>query len=145
MVQCGLPRRSRRVARACRNSLLWYNPSIVNLALSNARACRNSLLWYNASNVVRTRAKARACRNSLLWYNTLRSFSTACIARACRNSLLWYNDRKIRPNEVLLGLVGIPCYGTMRCGERIGRRRLGLVGIPCYGTIRDLSAPCGDR
>ena len=36
---------------------------------------------------------------------------------------------------VVLGLVGIPCYGTIFGVVVPFANVLGLVGIPCYGTI----------
>ena len=57
------------------------------------------------------------------------------VARACRNSLLWYNGRSIPKQGESLGLVGIPCYGTIVIPSTGSGSRLGLVGIPCYGTI----------
>ena len=39
-------------------------------------------------------------------------------------------------DDIELGLVGIPCYGTISALYDDFNARLGLVGIPCYGTIR---------
>ena len=39
----------------------------------------------------------------------------------------------------MLGLVGIPCYGTILTRVLVKRGGLGLVGIPCYGTIFRIS------
>ena len=62
-------------------------------------------------------------------------------ARACRNSLLWYNDMHEHELNAKLGLVGIPCYGTMNAKRVRRATRLGLVGIPCYGTIQADNEP----
>ena len=79
---------------------------------------------------------ARACRNSLLWYNGSTAVITSPSARACRNSLLWYNLISERKDAAQLGLVGIPCYGTISYDLGFTLKLLGLVGIPCYGTMR---------
>ena len=78
-------------ARACRNSLLWYNLQYTRYYPKSARACRNSLLWYNEPWTPWEPWTARACRNSLLWYNVYVTDPASYEARACRNSLLWYN------------------------------------------------------
>ena len=136
MVQFVLNNLSKENARACRNSLLWYNRAAYRELLTTARACRNSLLWYNKAlahmketalglvgipcygtilKAAKTsQALARACRNSLLWYNESPQGCNSTSARACRNSLLWYNSVFENPEKYKLGLVGIPCYGTMR-------------------------------
>ena len=43
----------------------------------------------------------------------------------------------------MLGLVGIPCYGTINNCLARAYIKLGLVGIPCYGTICGMLASTG--
>ncbi len=159
MVQFRARLASRRTARACRNSLLWYNVLIgeflvLRLGLVGIPCygtmsfvvsfvtCELGLVGipcYGTMRLVRTLATgllglvgipcygtivpcvvsydgARACRNSLLWYNFLGFIVGDQEARACRNSLLWYNSKPQTRRSTRLGLVGIPCYGTIKNG-----------------------------
>ena len=115
-------------------------PNYGRVTLS-ARACRNSLLWYNLLDISQHTRAARACRNSLLWYNE--NTALAAIKRLGLVGIPCYGTITSRYDTTTgeLGLVGIPCYGTMNHATVDFWTQLGLVGIPCYGTMVDTSRP----